>query len=974
MARIDLPHSTFLDYTSHGTTDATSVVEAYGLELPLTPALQTINVALTLPRANDPSALLTSDWATRQTTLKALRDAGELWSTYGASQADYDSTLTALGNMGIKVLGLAGDDGYVTSAESRTVWVQLDPAQFEVLFGTQPYQSAPLADYGLYFWEGGLSLPDSINATGIWFDTTPIWGQGPATSDMSGGATLPIVPGEQSIGNALYPLTQNGDYKETNFYAGAIARNFYNFPLADQAVATKTIGLVEPGIGAALPGGSKSFQDLLDGFREGAGIDTPGSYYLVAHGGQSYELGNSGERSLDIGFIASATPNSAIGLYAGSGFKDHAQANSFTAFQSAFWDEVNDPSVISSSFSIFPQSDPDSPFASAVRELFVDAALMNRTVAFATNDFGSSWSFGNGLANVSSSSSSPFALLVGGTSLTTLGAAPRDPTVSLQPNEAASLYGLAMANDPATLWRLMQGGLNVLPSAVAPDELNKVALLESVWNILTIRHNDETGEDHLLPAPWDLAAGDGGVDTSQPTPWYQTAFGLTPTSVNPGGGTGRGTPDVSANAGGNMFYITPTDDMTGLSWDEGTSAATPLWASLIAQIDTIFADQGLPDLGFANDLIYQAAAVAPAAFNDIVYGNNVSSYIDGGPVTTGEGRLTLTGYGYYAAPGYDLASGLGTPDGVLLARALSTIAHAQMYGATPDMIEQAEGGSWSSGADQSLLVQAMASQDHRVAVLIGDSVTDFASGAADVYGWTSRLAQQSLQADFDPELVRLFDRQSQGTVMQVQANVDDNLAVAVDSSIGAATQGALTSPFGFVDFVSADGAVRVARPVAIAETAGGADDQTAMLRLRQNGADDLSLELYRVDDLSGAIGGLHPGDPGYEAAAAARAYQLGTGDDFVLGPGYGEYGQTTVLGVDAGDIVAMKLTNMTTRDNYWSFEAQNETVDGTAVGHIWNYGLNTWGFEDTYGGGDHDFNDLLLQLDFTSTAGHGWLV
>jgi hypothetical protein len=41
------------------------------------------------------------------------------------------------------------------------------------------------------------------------------------------------------------------------------------------------------------------------------------------------------------------------------------------------------------------------------------------------------------------------------------------------------------------------------------------------------------------------------------------------------------------------------------------------------------------------------------------------------------------------------------------------------------------------------------------------------------------------------------------------------------------------------------------------------------------------------------------------------------------------------------------------------------------VGHLWNCGLNTWGWEDTYGGGDRDYNDMVVQLDFTSAAGHG---
>jgi hypothetical protein len=48
-------------------------------------------------------------------------------------------------------------------------------------------------------------------------------------------------------------------------------------------------------------------------------------------------------------------------------------------------------------------------------------------------------------------------------------------------------------------------------------------------------------------------------------------------------------------------------------------------------------------------------------------------------------------------------------------------------------------------------------------------------------------------------------------------------------------------------------------------------------------------------------------------------------------------------------------------------------VGGQHVGHLWSYGLNTWGWEDTKGGGDRDFNDLIVGLDFTSASGHGWL-
>src|SRR5262249_27240352 len=162
-----------------------------------------------------------------------------------------------------------------------------------------------------------------------------------------------------------------------------------------------------------------------------------------------------------------------------------------------------------------------------------------------------------------------------------------------------------------------------------------------------------------------------------------------------------------ANAGGNMLYWGPDPSMQpaqslsalgGGYW--GTSAATPMWASLAAQIDTTFHDQGLPRLGFANDLFYTAAAIAPASFNDVTMGNNTSSYLSGGRINNdGTGKITLTGFGYQAGPGYDLTTGLGSPNGTVLARSLSAIAHAQMYfPSVPDVLDAPAAGSsaWTS--------------------------------------------------------------------------------------------------------------------------------------------------------------------------------------------------------------------------------------------------------------------------------------
>jgi hypothetical protein len=47
--------------------------------------------------------------------------------------------------------------------------------------------------------------------------------------------------------------------------------------------------------------------------------------------------------------------------------------------------------------------------------------------------------------------------------------------------------------------------------------------------------------------------------------------------------------------------------------------------------DCLSVPAGLPQLGFMNDLLYFADAVAPGSFNDILFGNNVTSFHLGGP-------------------------------------------------------------------------------------------------------------------------------------------------------------------------------------------------------------------------------------------------------------------------------------------------------------------------------------------------------
>ena len=955
----ELANSTFLDFDSYR-----SAASVPGNGTPL--ASFAFNVALVLDRANDPTALLAQSWGARQHDLKVLNDSGTLWSTYGANQANYNQVLADLASLGIRTVDqIDPANGYVSSAAARTIWVRVDAGNFTTLFGPTATVKEGTDQSGntTRYWDGNLSLPSELVALGVhglWFDTSTFKSVLP---NPGSGAQATLAQGWQSLGNAA-------GREFTALFPNQLADAHYNFPLAGKDVPTGTIGLVEPGVGTALPAGSASFQELLDRYRETAGVPSSAAVSSVAGGGQTYPIvppgdqSSAGERSLDVGVVAAIDPRSPLVLYAGSGTAALAGSSAFTAYQSAFWDFANNPHVISSSFGFQSGTAPGSPFHLAASELFIDAALRGITVLSANGDGGSGNEVGNGVTNVGISRTSSYSILVGGTSLSTVHSALADATLG-------TITDAALAGDHATIWTLIAGGLTVLPNQANGG----ATLVETVWNNYFVDGTTLTGPGNQ-PGYLHNNASSGGVDPSQPTPSYQKDFGLAPITSDPGHLTGRGLPDVAANAGGNMFYKVPGDDMTGVGDDDGTSAATPLWAALVGQLNAVFEDQGLPHLGYMNDLLYIAAAIAPASFNDITLGNNTSSFFLGGAITSDGTAITPTGYGYSAGPSYDLTTGLGTPNGLLLARALSAIAHEQIsFSSSPAMLEQDGSGGWATPVGETLLVQTTSDDPATVRLLAGGHSLDFTGMASATFAWTSMLAQQSLQADFDPNLVRMFDKHAQGALAQSVASAGDAFTLSIDGATTRLPQVALTNAFGFADFVSGggDSAVRVARPVAVAETAGGLDDQTAIVRLRQNGEDKLSLQLYRVDDLDGTIGTLHPGDAGYEAAAAARAYATSAGGRTIDGPGYGNYAQAALLHVNAGDLIAMKLTNASSGTVFWAFSQANESTANGPVGHLWNYGLNAWGWEDTRGGGDHDYNDLIVGLDFTSAAGHGWL-
>ena len=92
---------------------------------------------------------------------------------------------------------------------------------------------------------------------------------------------------------------------------------------------------------------------------------------------------------------------------------------------------------------------------------------------------------------------------------------------------------------------------------------------------------------------------------------------------------------------------------------KGTSASTPVVAAMVALLNDLRLQKGLPALGFLNPRLY-APDVAAAGFTDITEGN-----------INGCATAAHQQPGFKAAKGWDAASGLGTPDFAKLRRLLA---------------------------------------------------------------------------------------------------------------------------------------------------------------------------------------------------------------------------------------------------------------------------------------------------------------
>jgi hypothetical protein len=128
--------------------------------------------------------------------------------------------------------------------------------------------------------------------------------------------------------------------------------------------------------------------------------------------------------------------------------------------------------------------------------------------------------------------------------------------------------------------------------------------------------------------------------------------------------------------------------------------------------------------------------------------------------------------------------------------------------------------------------------------------------------------------------------------------------------------------------------------------------------VNREAAFDNSFGFYAVDNLSGSIGGLQPGDAGYAEAAIANQLDLAAGltGGLLLAP-------FLIANGSVAQFLAQNPNNQLGQGPMAYFGYLGANPDGAE--HVRLQGDNTFAFEDLFSGGDGDFNDLIVQINFT---------
>jgi hypothetical protein len=350
-------------------------------------------------------------------------------------------------------------------------------------------------------------------------------------------------------------------------------------------------------------------------------------HVISIDGGQPAGYG-SGEAILDVEDVSALAPGAQIDVYEAPGFSPDYIVNQYAAMVDTDQDQV-----ITTSWGVCEQAMQTSlPGTQQAENLvFEQAAAQGQSVFAAAGDTGDDSCNedrlpepppGQPTLSVLDPASQPYVTAVGGTTI----------------NDATDPPQEQVWNDGAE-WGAGGGGIS--QSWTMPS-----------WQ------RAATVPGMVLPGSADYTIGNAvEAATGSKTGFCQTAV-TGATSSTPC----RTLPDVSAQAdeftGAVTIYsasFVSSETPTGWSTIGGTSSSTPIWASLLADINASPTCQANPatknGVGFASPLLYAVASNPTdyaASFNDITTGNNDIYGLDNGNV-------------FPATKGYDLASGLGSP-------------------------------------------------------------------------------------------------------------------------------------------------------------------------------------------------------------------------------------------------------------------------------------------------------------------------
>jgi subtilase family serine protease len=184
-----------------------------------------------------------------------------------------------------------------------------------------------------------------------------------------------------------------------------------------------------------------------------------------------------------------------------------------------------------------------------------------------------------------------------------------------------------------------------------------------------------TGASWSSETTWNWGGNEGtggGVSPNYMIPSWQKGVSM---SSNKGSTEYRNIPDVALTA--DAVEVVYSNGLSGVFG--GTSCAAPLWAGFCSLINEQSAGSGGNGAGFLNSAFYTIGTGNnyTNCFHDVVTGNNI-----------GDNTAGL----YYATNGYDLCTGLGTPNGTNLINTLAPLG-------TPFFITQPATQNVTNGAE-----------------------------------------------------------------------------------------------------------------------------------------------------------------------------------------------------------------------------------------------------------------------------------